>query len=248
MATPSPPPAATPPPSPPQPRWWRKVPTPLIVTLLGAALTVLVLPAVTRQWDERQRALDLKTGLVSQISIATGRSITSAETLFETYNGKTANFEESTSRVAPGLPLRRGWLSDKLKIEGKLRAYFSPQLFRRWSTYDHAMVNFLYLAGVEGRMNRGRRQAERKNPGDPPPLNSYDSFSINLYLGRLPQKQTGLARLLLTRPRLTDRRSGFLALEGVILDMEASFTNQLLAAEPRGFSTTRRDLINDLLP
>jgi hypothetical protein len=33
----------------------RKVPTSLVVTLLGIALTAWLLPAVTRQWDDRQR-------------------------------------------------------------------------------------------------------------------------------------------------------------------------------------------------
>ena len=223
------------------------VPTTLVVTILGGALTILVLPAVTRQWDERQRALDLKTGLVSQISIATGRSITSAETLFETYNGKSATFEERTSRIAPGLPLRRRWLADSLKIEGKLRAYFSPGVYAHWRVFNNAMVNFFYIAGVEGRMNRVRRQAERKNPGEPGPLNAYDKLSLEGYLSRFPDRP-GLRSLGLLGVRLTDRRIGFLGLEGVLLDKEAAFTNLLLAAEPRGFSTTRRDLINDLLP
>lgn len=219
-----------------------------MVAILGGALTILILPAFTRQWEEQQRALDLKTELVEEISIATGRSITSADALFETFDGKPLNFELRTSRVAPGLGLRRSWLSARLKIEGRLRAYFSPKLFHRWNTYDTAMVNFLYLAGVEGRMNKVRRQAEREGRAEP--LGGYDAFSVSGFLDEIPmpdERRQSIKPMLLG-DRLTDRRLGFLVLEGVLLDMEAAFTSRLLAAEPNGFSTTRRDLINDLLP
>ncbi len=97
-------------------------------------------------------------------------------------------------------------------------------------------------------MNRLRRQDERK--GRTPSLPEYDRFSINLFLDRFPEIgfETDGARNMLLELRLTDRRIGFLELEGSLLDLEARFTGFLLAADPQGFSTTRRDLINDLLP
>ena len=229
-----------------------RVPTALVVTLVGGALTILILPAFTRQWEERQRALDLKTALVDEISTATGRSITSAEILFETFDGKPATFELRTSRVAPGLGLRRSWLSDRLKIEGKLRAYFPPKIFHRWRAYDTAMVNFLYLTGVEGRMNEVRRQAERDGRAEPvgEAIGGFDALAVRGYLESIPvpDKRRQDIQSMLLGDQLWERRFGFLALERVLLDIEAAFTSRLLAAEPNGFSTSRRDLIDDLLP
>jgi hypothetical protein len=39
----------------------RRVPTSLLVTLLGIALTAWLLPAFTRQWDDRQKAQELQS-------------------------------------------------------------------------------------------------------------------------------------------------------------------------------------------
>jgi hypothetical protein len=227
-----------------------RLPTSLVVTVVGGAITILVVPALTRQWDERHRALDLKTSLVSQISTATGRSITAGEKVFETYDRRSLSFEEQTSNAAPGLPLRRRWLSDKLKIEGKLRAYFSPAVFARWRAYDRAMIAFAYIAGIEGRINSGRRQAERKY--SLPPLSELDHMGIDFHMRQFPEQggpawDPEYAKSHLLGLNLWERREGFLSLEHVLLDMEASFTSQLLEEAPRGFSTTRHDLIHDLL-
>jgi hypothetical protein len=226
-----------------------RIPTSLIVALLGGALTILILPAFTRQWDERHRALDLKNELVEEISTATGESITSAEVVFEKYQGpKESKYELST--LGPGLELRRAWISRRLKIEGRLRAYFGPELFVLWRSYDRAMVNFLYLAGLEGRINRDRRKSESERPPTQP-IRGFEVGFIDGFLDSIgipgKARDRGIRSALLSGP-LVQRRSGFVELEYVVLEREAAFTGQLLAAHPNGFSTTRRDLINDLLP
>ena len=38
------------------------------------------------------------------------------------------------------------------------------------------------------------------------------------------------------------------SLEGTLLQLQQVLTNQILASHPRGYSTTGRDLINDLVP
>ena len=44
------------------------------------------------------------------------------------------------------------------------------------------------------------------------------------------------------------RRLALLYLEDGLLDMQGAFTNRMIAADPKGFSTTRHDLIHDLIP
>jgi hypothetical protein len=57
----------------PRQRSWRrvKVPTSVVVTLVGIALTAWLLPAFTRQWDDRQKARELKAGLASDMGKST---------------------------------------------------------------------------------------------------------------------------------------------------------------------------------
>src|SRR3954467_7064097 len=53
-----------------------RIPTSVFVTLLGIALTAWFLPAFTRQWDDRQKAHELKAALASQVAVATAKSMT----------------------------------------------------------------------------------------------------------------------------------------------------------------------------
>jgi hypothetical protein len=223
-----------------------RVPTSLVLTILGGALTILILPAFTRQWEERERALDLKASLVDEISTGTGRTLASAEVLFETFKGgevgrRRGRWPESFNRPSRGV--RRIWLLPKLKIEGRLRAYFAPELLDQWEDYDYAMLRFLEIAALEGYINRYLQTADDNTVRE-------GDFYIRYWLSEIPmdaEPRAGIRGDLLNREP-SQRRFGLFYLERVMLDLEAAFTNSLLAAHPRGFSTTRRDLINDLLP
>jgi hypothetical protein len=57
--------------------WWR-LPTSLLVTLVGLALSAWLLPAITRQWDDRQKAHDLQASLVEDMSTASARALVAA--------------------------------------------------------------------------------------------------------------------------------------------------------------------------
>src|SRR6266513_667328 len=57
-------------------RLFNRIPTSLLVTLIGIALTAWLLPAFTRQWDDRQKAHELKAALASQVAVATAKSLT----------------------------------------------------------------------------------------------------------------------------------------------------------------------------
>src|SRR3954468_13838267 len=53
----------------------RRLPTSLIVTLLGIALTAWLLPAFTRQWDDRQKVRELHAQFADQIAATTAKAL-----------------------------------------------------------------------------------------------------------------------------------------------------------------------------
>ena len=57
----------------------RRVPTSLVVTLIGIALTAWLLPAFTRQWDDRQKAHELKASIVTDMASATAQMVGEGE-------------------------------------------------------------------------------------------------------------------------------------------------------------------------
>src|SRR6266516_4216128 len=57
----------------PRPRpWWRRlrVPSSVLVTIMVAALSVWIAPAITRQWDDREKARELQGNVAEQVSVA----------------------------------------------------------------------------------------------------------------------------------------------------------------------------------
>jgi hypothetical protein len=71
----------------------RRVPTSLIVTLLGIGISAWLIPAFTRQWDDRQKALELKVAVVAQIASATSQALVRSRIL----SAHVAGFSTTTS-------------------------------------------------------------------------------------------------------------------------------------------------------
>jgi len=58
-------------------QWSRvKIPTSVVVTAVGIALTAWLLPAFTRQWDDRQKEHELKTALIAEVGSTSEGKVT----------------------------------------------------------------------------------------------------------------------------------------------------------------------------
>src|SRR5262245_16834725 len=116
-------------------RLLRRVPTPLVVTTLGIALTAWLLPAFTRQWDDRQKAQELKANTVSQMAAATADAVLQSKRVQrqaaegESVKGPfrslgAAGDARDRRALDDDAGLSDAWLHESIKIEAKLRAYF----------------------------------------------------------------------------------------------------------------------------
>src|SRR5262245_28789084 len=98
----------------------RRVPTSLIVTVVGIALTAWLLPALTRQWDDRQKAHELKVALVSEMSLATAEALTDGrDTLFRRSNVEQSKFTKRLG-IVPMTAVERNWSIASLQLQSKL--------------------------------------------------------------------------------------------------------------------------------
>ena len=96
-----------------------------MVTLSGIALTAWLLPALTRQWDDRQKAHDVKAAIVSDMASATARALMLGHDLPRT------SAQQMSGRR------RDDWLLASVQIEARLRAYFAPRLVAAWQVYSY---------------------------------------------------------------------------------------------------------------
>jgi hypothetical protein len=238
----------------------RRPPTALLVTLLGIALTAWLLPAFTRQWDDRQKARALQARLVTQISTSTAEALAAGRNLLlrrPKIVGKPAKALASNPGVA-------AWSSASIQTEAQLRAYFPESVVDSWATYSQDLGVFLQnlatpdtaLLGLspiyfpatipwakidaieKGHEYRAVFLAQRQT------LQAEERYFRHL---RGHYEDEDRRSYLLERD-LTDVVNGYSTAEAHWLKVEEGINSEILAARPRGFSTTGSDLFHELIP
>jgi hypothetical protein len=209
-----------------------RVPTSVVVTLLGAALTVWLAPAFTRQWDDRQAARDLKAGLAEHGVISAFQTIQVGARLAEGRGG----YDVILAR----------WREAALKTEVNAKAYFGRSVLDEWQEAGQYVEYFLlasdYVADV--RVEAGYRRADDRSD----PQYKYERISKQLELLAPAREDAFAAAQLLASDKASDRARGMEQVKTWPLAKIETAADKLLSAHPSGFSTTRGDLLNDLLP
>jgi hypothetical protein len=83
---------------------------PMVLLIVGALISSLIIPYYTRQWQDRQKELELKTNLADEINRAVSDMIVSA-----TYRSKNSD----------PILTNKNWLISDAMISSKIKAYFS---------------------------------------------------------------------------------------------------------------------------
>lgn len=150
-----------------------------------------------------------------------------------------ANIEARRDHLAP---IHRDWDVARLGIEMKLRAYYPPTVADRWKAFGENVRTFLQICLLSGRTTNAKgtelqgdlagqfaslRMTRRERIaayflGDPVDLVIHDNPRTREFVRNV------IRRMLLTRAN--------------------AVTAAVFAASPGGYSTTRSDLLRDLLP
>jgi hypothetical protein len=118
---------------------WPRIPTPIVVAVLGVVLGSWFLPAFTRQWDDRQKAGDLKASLVAEIASVTGRALMSA---------REASAAPAAERALEGaMPVAgKEWSLADLQVRARLQAYFGAAAVDQWTLVSQYVTSTLSVA------------------------------------------------------------------------------------------------------
>jgi hypothetical protein len=186
---------------------------PLVVTVVAAFLGSFLIPHLTRSWQDHQKALEIKTGLVGQMSesvsdaVATGRFI--AADLVST---------ESPQRAwNDGY---RDWTTASASIGARLQAYVGSEIGSDWRSFADVVTNFFQLsANSDSRSRRQQVEAVVRDPG----LRRHVTF-------------TREGRAALRGPRSTqDFRDAYKGLADGILQREDELVQRVLDSDVSGF-------------
>jgi len=152
--------------------------------VVGALLSSLLLPSLTRQWQNHEKELEFRATLVEEMNTATADFVVALKQA-------TFNFAREKPQVV-NRALNIAWADfDRRQavITGKLSSYFQdPGLGDTWKRHADALVDFLYFLraedqnftnarrekivnyiGEEGTLVRLEEALERMNSGTPSP-------------------------------------------------------------------------------
>jgi hypothetical protein len=119
---------------------------PLLVLLVGAVLTGMLIPALTRRWQNRQKALELKTELVGEISESITEMVMAVQFV---HLGATSMDQQRFDEAY------REWETKSAVIGTKLRAYFPETAIpAEWTEFSEIVTDFYALEGVSDENRR----------------------------------------------------------------------------------------------
>jgi hypothetical protein len=229
------------------------VPRAVLVTVLGFALSAWLVPAITRQWDDRQKEHELKAGVVADMASVSARALLGGEAV---WLGQQPTARERRQ-------FEQAWELSRLGLEARLRSYFARSVVTGWEVYAWAIDRFIDArsptasAALQDAVQSGA-------PLDPHvadataqllaffPDGRAPSFGISANTPISDSKNIPLLRKMLSpelkRYEQTAPYAKWTAFEKQLLDVEQAVADQVLRSHAAGFSTTPRDLMHDLLP
>lgn len=226
-----------------------RVPTSVLVTLLVALLSVWVGPAFARQWDDRQKANELKAALAEEIATTTARTLAAGLEVSRSEDAERLDrWEEADAR----------WQIARFSMKMKLAAYFGPAAGEDWDQFANDVRNFLFICDLAPAGERARAYVPWVRP-DPAMRQSTTAELLDPIVVRVEEVTPKGEDLVYNREDVSDWAASITSNEklrdtelewlmGYLFVLAEQQTAAVLDAHAEGYSTTRRDLLRDLLP
>jgi hypothetical protein len=120
-------------------RPWHRVPTPIVVAVIGIVLSSWLIPALTRQWDDRQKANEVRASVAYEAASATARALSDAQ------QASLAGLWKGSARPSTS-PAAKEWAVASLRIQARLQTYFGRKAVERWQLVSRYVSTTLSLA------------------------------------------------------------------------------------------------------
>jgi hypothetical protein len=229
-----------------------RIPASLVVTLLGIALTAWLLPAFTRQWDDRQKATEVKSGIVADIAAASAHALTGGEAIW-------------AKRPVNRLQVADDWSLASIQIQSQLRAYFNDEVVHAWQVYawmisrfddsDSGIENEAFVSATRGPITLNRHASNNAAAVLITAGNPYRGPRPS-FKGRESDETSAVSHLrAYIRPSFLEFRPVYGGGSGAprdveyrLLAFEQEVAAEVLAGHVSGYSTSGLDLVRDLIP
>lgn len=181
---------------------------PLVVAVATTVLASLVIPQLTRQWQDHQKALEIQTALVSAMSESVSDAVVSGRMI------ASGVFPAGGSQRAYNNAIR-SWSVESSVTGAKLEAYFpGTGVGDDWRAYAAVITDYLLLTGkVDGYRPSVVAQIRlyRERPRTRPPINwralearnsgaAFQQSYVLLGFALLDRRDTLVKRVLAEHP------------------------------------------------
>ncbi len=203
----------------------------VLATVAATLATAWLFPALSHQWQDRQKAKELTAGLVSEIGSNTSDALVTSS--FLTYD----RFSSSSDPSRPGFNqdvfnrLDLEWRTSSAEIDAQLQAYYPDRVVHEWRDYSDLVWGTYRLITD----NKSARPATVRRLRE-----LFHGVVPGWYIDKMetPWMDT---------PDPAARKAYFHVSQAV-LARRSVVIDEMLRSRPSGFSTRPTDLLSDLLP
>jgi hypothetical protein len=152
---------------------------PLVLVVLGGVFSALLIPQITREWQDRQREQEIKQSLLEEISTSATTAVREGNSLVGACveQGSEPVKDTKVVKVCAPLPpaesvraaggeagedipeiyavLRNAWLIQRATARSRIITYF-PDLYSCWYSYERALTDYLGLVSQHPKTKRTR--------------------------------------------------------------------------------------------
>jgi hypothetical protein len=236
---------------------------------LGLILAAIVVPAITRQWDEQSKAVELRTSIVRDLGEATAVAISNTRFLAALALPEAFAVEQvcAEKRRSPShrqrcddlrrdehlasarlnMETRTAWRRSAASLQARVSTYF-PGRETAWMDYDKNVERFLTL--VTSTCDRAETTRLLQYVLDPKPTAGAESEplteSLARYWGPLFKLSKDQCRKIEKRKAKKNYSLRVVELSQLLLDRRDELLVDLRDADPAGLSTTGGDLWDDV--
>lgn len=133
--------------------------SPLLIAVIGSFLVYWLIPQLTRGWQDHAKILEVKTGLVADMSDSVGNATMTGRFIASGLIGRATDDPNATQRAFNDA--YQNWTVKSAVIGSQLAAYFPrSDLAPRWRSYANVVTDFLQLSARGRRSDRASQLVE----------------------------------------------------------------------------------------
>jgi hypothetical protein len=206
----------------------------VLVTASITLLTAWLFPALSHQWQDRQKARELTAALVARIGKETSQALITSDFLSSERLRPSASPGRFNQEAFNALDL--AWRTSSAEIDAQLQAYYSQAVVRHWQQYALLVQHTYFLPTPDRRQRMGTLEELRKYVPMRFGTKTLDRLK-SPWIVRTGHVAGSTSAVL-----------AYLNVTAALLDEERELIAQILDDHPEGFSTRPQDLAHDLLP